>query len=315
MTQLGKVVDLVVKDGIAAVTINRPEALNALNQAVVEQLGEAVDRAVASAEVKAVVLAGAGKAFVAGADIKFFVDNIEAGTIPAIARFTRRGQEVLRQIERSPKPVVAKVDGLSLGGGTELALACHAIVVTENGSFGFPETGIGIYPGLGGTQRTARILGAELAKYLVLTGASLDAPTAHELGLAGYLAPAAEVDAFIRNLLAAGPLADKFAPKPVPERWRPVVEAFSAGRVGGLLAGGGAADPDPAVQKAAKALTRKAPIALRLANQLVDEGLRRDLDAGLELELAHLGEIFASKDALVGLKSVLERSKPEFTGT
>ncbi len=307
-----RVVDLTVRDGIATITINRPEALNALNETVVEQLEQVFDEAVSRGDVRAVVIEGAGKAFVAGADIKYFVDKIQEDRVADIVAFARRGQRVLRKFETSPKPVIAKVDGLSLGGGTELALACHAIVATERAGFGFPETGIGIYPGLGGTARTARIVGKELAKYLVFTGQNLDGRTAHELGLAAYYVSSAEADVFIRDLVERGRIADKYAPKPVPPGWQPVVEAFSDGNVERVLAGE-APNDDSRVQKAVKAVARKAPLALRTANRIIDEGLERELEEALELELEHLGEIFSTRDALTGLKSV-GRYRPEFKG-
>ncbi len=307
-----RVVNLKVADGIATVTINRPEAMNALNEAVVDQLEKVFDEAVARPDVKAVVLEGAGKAFVAGADIKFFVDNIEARQIPKIVDFARRGQRVLRKLETSLKPVIAKLDGLSLGGGTELALACHAIVATEKAGFGFPETGIGIYPGLGGTQRTARMVGKELAKYLVFTGQPLDGKTAHALGLAAYYVPSEDADRFIRELVAKGVIADKYAKKPVPEAWLPVAQAFSDAHVAEVLAGKAPSD-DPRVLSAAKAVTRKAPLALKAANQLLDDGMKKDLAAGLELELARMEPIFASADAYTGLTSV-GISRPVYKG-
>ncbi len=307
-----RVVDLAVKDGLATLLINRPEALNALNGAVVEQLEQRFDEAVARPDVKAVVVEGAGKAFVAGADIKFFVDNIEAGRIPAIVDFARRGQRLLRKMETSEKPVIAKVDGLSLGGGTELALACRAIVVTEKGGFGLPETGIGIYPGLGGTQRTARIVGKELAKYLVFTGQPLDGKTAHQIGLASYHVASEDADRFIRDLVARGAVADKYARKPVPVGWERVVEAFSDDKVGEVLAGR-APNDDPRVQAAVKAVGRKAPLAVKAANEILDRGSAGDLDAGLELELSRMAGIFSTEDALVGLKSV-GVSRPQFQG-
>ena len=133
--------------------------MNALNEAVVAQLQEAFHAAAGRSAVKGIVIAGSGKAFVAGADIRFFVRNIEAGTIDAIARVHEAGQALLREIETCPKPVIARLHGLALGGGVELALACHAIVATPKASLAFPETGIGIYPGLGGTQRTPRRVG------------------------------------------------------------------------------------------------------------------------------------------------------------
>jgi len=307
-----RVVNLSVADGIATVTINRPEALNALNEAVVGQLEKVFDEAVARPDVKAMVIAGAGKAFVAGADIKFFEDNIEAGTIPEIVAFTRRAQRLLRKLETSVKPVIAKVDGLSLGGGTELALACHAIVATEKAGFGFPETGIGIYPGLGGTQRTPRIVGRELGKYLVLTGQPLDGKTAHELGLAAYHVPSEQADGFIRDLVAKGVIADKYAKKPVPPGWEAVARAFSDASLGRLLAGEAVGD-DPRVAAAAKALPRKAPLAVKAASEMIDQGLAKPLEDGLELELARLTEIFATADALTGLQSV-GVSRPRFQG-
>ena len=143
-------VDLEVKNGIAYVTLNRPEAMNALNETVVAQLERRFAEAEADAGVKAIVFQGAGKAFVAGADIRYFVEKIKAGRIPDIVAFTRKGHELLLRIEESRKLTIALLDGLSLGGGSELALACQAIVATPAGSMAFPETGIGILPGARG---------------------------------------------------------------------------------------------------------------------------------------------------------------------
>ncbi|MBI5442687.1 MAG: enoyl-CoA hydratase/isomerase family protein [Deltaproteobacteria bacterium] len=301
-----------VDSGIATITIRRPEALNALNEQVVSELEAAFDQASQRPDVRAVVLEGSGKAFIAGADIKFFIEHVEAGTIPKILEFTRRGHRLLRKLETCFKPVIAKVNGLALGGGTELSLACHAIVATEKASFGLPETGIGIYPGLGGTQRTPRAVGKELGKYLIFSGQLVDGKTAHELGLARYFAPSEEVDAYVKELVLSGKIADKFAPRPVPQGWEPVAEAFSDARVADMIAGKAAGD-DPRVQQAAKVIPRKAPLAIRFANRVVDEGLRKDLESGLELELSGLMEIFATKDALHGLKSI-GAYKPEFKG-
>jgi enoyl-CoA hydratase/3-hydroxyacyl-CoA dehydrogenase len=159
-----------VEDGIATLTINRPDAMNALNEDVVRQLHEAFRSAVSNPAVRGIVLAGSGKAFVAGADIRFFVRNIEEKNLQRIVAFTKAGHALLDDIDRSPKPVVARIDGLALGGGVELALACDTLIATPKASFAFPETGIGIFPGLGGTQRLTRRVGVGLAKWLVFTG-------------------------------------------------------------------------------------------------------------------------------------------------
>ena len=205
-----------IADGVATLTINRPDAMNALNEDVVAQLEEAFHAAAADPLVKGIVIAGSGKAFVAGADIRFFVRHIEAGTIDAIAEFTERGQALLRAFETCPKPVIARLHGLALGGGVELALACHAIVATPKASLAFPETGIGIYPGLGGTQRTTRRVGPGLAKWLVLSGQTIGAEEALAIGLVDMVVPYEQLDAAIREIIAAGPSGRSCADSPCP---------------------------------------------------------------------------------------------------
>ncbi len=139
-------VDLEIKGPIAYITLNRPEAMNALNETVVAQLSKRFDEAEKDTDVTTIVIQGAGKAFGAGADIKWFADKIKQ-IKSDIAEFTRKGHELLLKIENSNKLTIALLDGLSLGGGSELALACQAIIATPAGSMGFPETGIGIFPG------------------------------------------------------------------------------------------------------------------------------------------------------------------------
>ena len=229
-------VDLEVKNDVAFITLNRPEAMNALNETVVAQLGRRFDEAEADPRVKAVVFQGAGKAFVAGADIRYFVEKIKAGRIPDIVAFTRKGHELFLRIEASQKLTIALLDGLSLGGGSELALACQAIVATPAGSMAFPETGIGIYPGLGGMLRTARHVGPELAKYFAYTGAALSAADAQLLGIVTRLVAPAEIDAAIQALVAAG-RPDKYGTRPIPEKFKPFAELFKPANLPALLAG------------------------------------------------------------------------------
>ncbi|MBT8349804.1 MAG: enoyl-CoA hydratase/isomerase family protein, partial [Deltaproteobacteria bacterium] len=186
--QLGKpfdfnLVDLNVKDNIAYITLNRPEAMNALNEAVVAQLDARFSEAEKNAAADAIVFEGAGKAFVAGADIRYFVKNIKAGKISDIAEFTRKGHELLLRIENSDKLTIVLLDGLSLGGGSEIALSAQAIIATSAGSMAFPETSIGIFPGLGGMLRFTRHVGPELAKYYTFTGAPIGAKDAFDLGI------------------------------------------------------------------------------------------------------------------------------------
>ena len=307
------VVDLAVKDGIATITINRPEAMNALNEAVVAQLAARFAAAEQDPAVKAIVFQGAGKAFVAGADIRYFVRKIKAGQIADIAVFTRKGHELLLDIENSPKPTIALLDGLSLGGGSELALACQAIVATPAGSLGFPETGIGIFPGLGGMLRLARQVGPELARYYIFTGAAISAADAHALGIVNRLVAPAEVDAAIRALVAEG-LPDKVRRRDIPEKFKPLAAMGSDANVDRLLAG----NPPQGVEEALAAKTTKvigykAPLALKIANEIIDRQVDKPMRDAVEIELGRLQEIFSTADALEGL-TAMGRKKPEYKG-
>ena len=305
-----QLVTLKVDAGIASVCINRPDALNALNPVVVAQLAEQFDAAASRDDVHTIVLAGSGKAFVAGADVKFFVDRIDANAVSDIDGFTRTGQELFARIDGCSKKVVCKLDGLSLGGGSELALCADLIVATDSGSMGFPETGIGIYPGLGGTQRTSRRAGAAIARHLVGTGETVTAATAWTLGLVDEVVDAAEIDARIRELAGGA------APAPRPERherWQRIETFYASAKLHELADRDGV--EDPVLAKAVKRLGQKAPVALAIAERCIATGETEGIDAGLEAELAGLAEIFATADAYEGLTSLLAGKRPSFTGS
>src|SRR5574341_2681437 len=176
-----------IRDGIAFVTINRPDKLNALNDQVMMELGSAADRIATEDEIKGAILTGAGpKAFVAGADIG---DLARQGPFDGKAR-AQRGQGVLRRLETCGKPEIAAVNGFALGGGCELAMACHIRIASENAKFGQPEVKLGIAPGYGGTQRLPRIVGKGNALYMLLTGEHVGAQDALRMGLVSKVVPA-----------------------------------------------------------------------------------------------------------------------------
>jgi enoyl-CoA hydratase len=197
----------VVADRVATITVNRPDKLNALNDATIAELGRAIEEARARDDVAAVILTGAGRAFVAGADI----GELQSQTVLEAKRRARNGQEVFRRFETSPKPVVAAVNGFALGGGCELAMACHVRIASEHAKFGQPETKLGIVPGFGGTQRLPRLVGRGRALQLLMTSEMIDAQEAYRIGLANKVVPAAELlgaaRAMIEQILANGPLA------------------------------------------------------------------------------------------------------------
>jgi len=197
-----------VKDGVAFVTVNRPDKLNALNDQVVADLRQAVLTLKADATVKGVILTGAGpKAFVAGADIgELAKQDVLDGRERAL-----NGQAVLTAIETMGKPVIAAVNGFALGGGCELAMACHIRIASETAKFGQPEVKLGITPGYGGTQRLPRIVGKGRALHLLLTGETIDAQEALRIGLVTKVVPQdqlmAEAEKLMRQILANGPVA------------------------------------------------------------------------------------------------------------
>ena len=314
-------VDVVQTDGVATVRLNRPEAMNALNETLVTQLGAVLDDLNSDSSVKTIVLEGAGKAFVAGADVKFFVDKIRANSFPDIYDFTATGHDVLNKLENSPKTTVALTTGLALGGGLELALACDYRVGTRRSQFRFPETNIGIYPGLGGTQRTVRICGVEAARWAVLAGNFVDSKTAHALGILTHLVEPAEVTATVQSIDTSGKPANKYTGQPRnPEH---PVSAFASafysdGNMAGLLTGScpdGFDAEDRNVGRQLKSLSRTAPIALRMASELLDSAVDTgdNLEAGLALELANLEDIFGTSDALEGLSALIEGRRPTYT--
>lgn len=193
---------------LARITVNRPDKLNALNATVIAELDQAVAAIERDPAVGGVVLTGAGpKAFVAGADIAEIAeqDPIE-GKARALA-----GQRVFRRLERCGKPVVAAVNGFALGGGCELAMACHLRVAAEGARFGQPEARLGIGPGYGGTVRLPRLVGRGRALELLLTGQMIDAQEALRIGLVNRVVPAdrllPESEQLLRTILENGPLA------------------------------------------------------------------------------------------------------------
>jgi enoyl-CoA hydratase/3-hydroxyacyl-CoA dehydrogenase len=300
-------------DTIATITIDRPDTMNALNEDVVGQLRAAFRKASGDPAASGSVIAGAGRSFVAGADIRFFIRNIERGDLERIVRFTEDCQDLLNEIQNCAKPVVARVHGLALGGGVEIALACDYIVATPGATLGFPETGIGIYPGLGGTQRTMRRLGAGLAKWLVLTGHLVSAEEALAIGLIDRVVPHESIDAATAELVGAGVVKAR-RPHPVPASHLRLARFFDSHDVEQIRMGQADTRGDDQLAAAMKAVGTKAPVAVRLAATLIDRGAAVSLQDGLRMELAHLTEIFSTRDALTGLLSVGGKSRPVFEG-
>jgi enoyl-CoA hydratase len=254
------VTELVVteRDGaVAVVTMNRPERLNALNDELIGGVVEALEAADRDDEVRCIVLAGGEKAFAAGADIG------QMATATAIEMYDARTRiEMWDRIRAVRTPIVAAVSGYCLGGGNELAMACDLIVCSPSAQFGQPETGVGIIPGAGGTQRLTRAAGKSIAMDVILSGRFLTAEEALRSGLVARIA----------------------------DDW-----------LGEAKAG-------------AQAIAAKAPVATRLAKDMVDHAYETTLAAGVAAERRALYLAFASEDAKEGLNAFVEKRDPDFKG-
>jgi len=196
-----------LKCNIAYITISRPKALNALNCDLLDELYSAFNDASKDDEVKAIIVTGEGRAFVAGADIAEMqgLSAIEGKAMMA------KGHTVMNFVESINKPVIAAVNGFALGGGCELAMACDIRIASEKAKFGQPEVTLGIIPGFGGTQRLPRLVGKGMGKYLIMTGEMISADEAYRIGLAEKVVPAEELmgtaEKVAKSIIAKAPIA------------------------------------------------------------------------------------------------------------
>ena len=205
-----------IEDGIGILTFNRPKSLNALNQALLEELSELLDQVAENEEIRVLILTGAGdKSFIAGADIT------ELATFNPLQgkSFARKGQETIQKLQELDIPVIAAVNGFALGGGTEMALAADFIYASETANFGLPEITLGLIPGFGGTQRLPRLIGSNRAKEIIFTGSMINALDALKMGIVNRVcvpeALMAETMATARNIAAKGKVSLRAAKEAV----------------------------------------------------------------------------------------------------
>jgi len=271
-----------ISDSIATVTINRPEVLNALNAETILSLRRCFRDLKGNDSVRGIILTGAGdKSFVAGADIKELAEQTPIGG----AEFSEHGQAVFNLIESLRKPVVAAVNGFALGGGCELAMACHLRYAHESARFGQPEVNLGIIPGYGGTQRLPRLIGKGRALELILSGEMISARRAFEIGLVNDVSAAWKKDDQGKEVLDS-------KGKKIFDR-----DAFLTW-----------------VRQKLEPILSKAPIAVGLAIEAVNHGLETTLHEGQKAESQLFGLTCTTKDFREGTSAFLEKRASKFAG-
>ena len=254
----------------------------------------------------------------AGADIKFFVDRIESNRIHEIQEFTEEGHRILNNIQSSRLTTIAVISGLALGGGLELALCCDHRIGVPKTMLRFPETGIGIYPGLGGTQRAVQIAGAECARYAIIAGNWISSEDALSMGYLTEVVAFSDVEKAVMNASdgTTEPYGYPYSPRlGESEKMGNILSSYTREGVESLIAGSFDAS-NHFLTRQVKLISRNAPIAIQMAMDLIEiaDGSREDRGIGLQAELDGLEAIFSTNDALNGLKSVLEGSRVSFDG-
>ena len=268
-------------NGIAYITVNRPDKLNALNTTVMNELAAAFEKAAGDNTVKAVIVTGAGeKAFVAGADIR----KIAEFTPETGREDSRRGQQVFNYIENMSKPVIAAVNGYALGGGCELAMACHIRIASENAKFGQPEISLGLMPGYGGTQRLPRLVGKGVALEMMLTGKIIDAYEALRIGLVNRVV----------NFTGMVEVEKDGNKKRIPDYAGTKIKLMEE------------------AEKLAIELTGKPSEGMNSIIEAVNRGLDSGFDKGLEIESDLFGKGLSSGNHVEGIDAFLGKRKPEW---
>ena len=294
-----------LSDNILTVTINRPDKLNAINRTVMSELGEVVEEIYSNKDIKGAIITGAGpKAFVAGADISEF-QGLSREEGEALAK---KGQDIFTRIESSPKPILAAVNGFALGGGCELAMACHFRLAGANARFGQPEVNLGLIPGYGGTQRLTQLVGKGKALELMLTGRMMEPAEALQSGLINYIIE--EPDQLLtktREILAV--IVSK-APIAIAR----IIECANIAAAGTSVDGTTNAVNPNVDDSIPDPFGGPAPQSEQLAAAGTNPGDIVENRYGFLREQSAFGECFSTEDMKEGASAFLEKRKPQFKG-
>lgn len=300
---------LEIEGELARVRLVRPRTLNALDPEMLAELEDRWQEAESVGRVRALVLEASGPAFLAGVDLDRILAWMEGGELDRIEDFVRAAHRFLRRVDRCPRTTLVRLHGLAVGAGAEFCAAFDQVVASRQGSVGFPELSLGIYPAMGGTQRLPRRIGLAPARWWILQSALLPAWRAAELGLVDAVVDETQLDAEIRRRAVAPPDRPRAGRK---QRADPGPEVAGIAGLGHaslerVLEPGPAATP--AALRLAHDLGRRSPVAVRTADTLLQLSRQVDLEAGLEAEIEGLRRVYPTVEALRGIRAALHRTR------
>ncbi|MEW5820957.1 MAG: 3-hydroxyacyl-CoA dehydrogenase/enoyl-CoA hydratase family protein [Cyanobacteriota bacterium] len=301
------------ENNVAKIQLWRPDALNALSENLLKELENNLQTAIEDENVKLITINGSPKVFSAGADLKFFIHCLEKSNFEAIYEYTELAHKVLLKISASPKPVIALIDGIALGGGLELALACHFILATEKSNFRFPETSIGLFPGFGGTQKLPKRVGFELAKYLILLGINVTAKEALDFGLVDKVVKnKLEARDFIFNIVKDNDISNEsliMTYKEMGEISEEIQKNIKLLRNVDLLISRKLISSR--AKEMIQAFENKPIQAITIANNLIDKSKKISIEEGMNLEMSYVKEIFKQPQLVNSFKDLLNIKRPK----
>ncbi len=304
-------VDVEIRDKVAVISLCHPETMNELDELSVSQLESAFKSVERNDSVEIIVFTGMGGHLANGPSPEVLAERLAAGDTESILGFYKRIHALFSRIAASPKTTIAWARGMTMGGGFELGLACRYLVASSRAFFLFPETGRGIHPGLGATQRLPRKVGKSIGKYVIMTGEVLTAQSAERLGIVDVIIDDVDHIGLLFNNLGDGESLSDDDIVPSDDELTSI-SLFNPENCRETLLGNIKGDSE-AAQKVKRALSRKAPAALTIVNKLIDDGLGLEISRAMAFELSALGLILGTKDALLGLKAH-NWEPPTFTG-
>jgi len=299
-------------NNVGYVTFYNPDRLNTINEEIIDHFYNKYSKLVENKNIDSIVLEGSGKTFVSGVNIKFFTECIENNNINKIYDFTKKCHDIFNYVEQTNKLVICNLHGITLGAGLELALACNYLIASTETLLGFPETGMGIYPHLGGTQRTSSKIGVPLAKWMIFTGYLLNSKQAYDINLLDEIVSPSLIKSRIYNI-ASSSLIPKKKNKEISPLGKIINKIFSENKLEDILKLNISLN-DTHIINSLKKIKKKSPIAISISNNLIELSSKVSIKTGLCSELDNIKPIFSTDDALEGLQSILEARKAVFKG-